>query len=810
MKNFALYLICLLVLPTSLLAQYTGGSGRGDFMMLFPPPPLAIEVTATSGVTGPTAYATLKAAFDKINDGTHQGVITIKINGNTNELASAVLNASGTGSASYTTVTAYPTTSGLSISGLLAAPLIDLNGADHVTIDGRVNQTGSKDLTIQNASSNNNTGTSTIRFINDACANTVTYCTIKGSSNDNSAGILFFSTTTGSTGNDGNTIDHNDITSASGNRPLFAIYANGAPSKSNSENTISNNNIYDFINTQNSSAGIAVMTNNTAWTISNNSIYETTNFNPSSPSPYTAILVDCAASGANFTVSNNFIGGNSASCGGTWQKNSNNNTFYAIKMNVGTGTASNIQGNTIRNISFSNNNGDAPWYGIWVGAGDVNIGTTTANTISSININNNSGSGGANFYGVYNTSGGAVAISNNTIGHATNSNSINAGSNAGGSQQSVYGVFSEGSGNVTISGNLIANILNGNNNSGAGQLGMINGIYAGNGTNTISNNTIRDLMINNSKSGSENNPSLIGINLNATSPGQTISGNTINNLFNPSMPSALIGIRYNGGSSGPNMVSGNFIYNFGAGNTDGNWFGIRIESGVATYANNIISLGRDIAEVIYGVYVNAATPTDNINLYYNTVFIGGSVGSGNLPSAALYCHSNTGVRNFRNNILTNMRSTSGGTGLHFAGYFEVAGGTLTCNYNDYYVSGTGGMLGFFGSGKSVLPIVTGATGNDAKSKAVNPMFASPGGNVAANYLPAEPSLIAKTGTGVTTDYIVATRSSSYPAMGAYEYTVIPPPVVVSATLGVTDDTDYTTLKTAFDAINAGTHQVILR
>src|ERR1051325_2151986 len=60
-----------------------------------------VTVKATAGVLGPTDYPTLKAAFDAINAGTHQSLITIWILGNTSETASAVLNASGTGSASY-------------------------------------------------------------------------------------------------------------------------------------------------------------------------------------------------------------------------------------------------------------------------------------------------------------------------------------------------------------------------------------------------------------------------------------------------------------------------------------------------------------------------------------------------------------------------------------------------------------------------------------------------------------------------------------------------------------------------------------
>ncbi len=121
-----------------------------------------IKTVGTSG-----NFSTLKGAFDAINNGTLSGAITLQIISNTTESSTATLNASGTQSANYTSVVIYPTGSGFSISGNLAFPLIDLNGADNVTIDGRVNASGStKDLTIINSSVSGNSNTSTIRFIN--------------------------------------------------------------------------------------------------------------------------------------------------------------------------------------------------------------------------------------------------------------------------------------------------------------------------------------------------------------------------------------------------------------------------------------------------------------------------------------------------------------------------------------------------------------------------------------------------------------------------------------------------------------------
>lgn len=103
-----------------------------------------VNITATGG-TPNASYATLKAAFDAVNAGTHTGAITMDVVANTTEPAntSAVLNGSGAGTASYTSLIIRPTVDGVSITGTGGngsicggKGLIELNGADNVTIDG--------------------------------------------------------------------------------------------------------------------------------------------------------------------------------------------------------------------------------------------------------------------------------------------------------------------------------------------------------------------------------------------------------------------------------------------------------------------------------------------------------------------------------------------------------------------------------------------------------------------------------------------------------------------------------------------------
>ncbi|HKP02354.1 MAG TPA: Calx-beta domain-containing protein, partial [Chthoniobacterales bacterium] len=128
-----------------------------------------VTVTATAGVTGPTPYVTLGQAFQAINAGTHQGSITIDIATSTNEGGvPANLNSSGAGPAVYTSVLIRPKGDDVAIIG--APPtgigVIQLNGADNVTIDGDNPDTIgiNRNLRIVNAAVDTTTFSSVIRI----------------------------------------------------------------------------------------------------------------------------------------------------------------------------------------------------------------------------------------------------------------------------------------------------------------------------------------------------------------------------------------------------------------------------------------------------------------------------------------------------------------------------------------------------------------------------------------------------------------------------------------------------------------------
>ncbi len=108
-----------------------------------------------SGSTGANAvYTELNLAFTAINGaGTQAGNnIVVSISANTTETASASLNQSD-----WTTLTVRPTAA-VTVAGSIVGAVIKLNGADNVTIDGRIGGVGTnRDLTV----SNTNTSTAT-------------------------------------------------------------------------------------------------------------------------------------------------------------------------------------------------------------------------------------------------------------------------------------------------------------------------------------------------------------------------------------------------------------------------------------------------------------------------------------------------------------------------------------------------------------------------------------------------------------------------------------------------------------------------
>ncbi len=408
-------------------------------MLLLAVPAVAQNVNVNPGAG---SYPTLKAAFDNINNGTHTGAIIIDIVANITEASSAVLNASGAGMASYSSILIQPSGgAAITVSGnLVNGHLIDLNGAQNVTIDGL--NTGGNSLAIVN------TGTglsSTIRFIADAKTNIIQHCTLRGSGTNISSGVVFFSSGA-SSGNDGNNINNCNITAAGTNLPTNGIYSNGTSvTVDNSGNTIHQNSISDYFNAGSVSIGINISsTGNSTWTITNNRLYQTANRIISvNDIMLSGILIGTGSgyvitgniigyANASGTGTTNLLGISSGSLGGIFPSaytlgSASLNTLRYIALNctfTAGGTVSEIQNNTISGFAMITSSGAAANTGIWCGInvnnGNANIGTTSGNTIGATSGNgaiySACFSAGGAIVGIYVNSGNTVNIQNNSFG----------------------------------------------------------------------------------------------------------------------------------------------------------------------------------------------------------------------------------------------------------------------------------------------------------------------------------------------------------------------------------------------------------
>ncbi len=395
-----------------------------------------VSVTATAGTPGPTSYTTLKGAFDAINAGTHQAAVSVSITGNTTETASAVINASGSGSANYTSVTIMPSGGAARmISGSVSSgALIKFNGADHVTLDGSLNGTASRDLSIINTSATAPTVISlaSLGTGEGATHNVIENCNLgTGVTNSSSYGISVGGSTPGTAGadNDNITLQNNSITVAS-----FGIYARGtaAVSAGGDDNlTIRGNHIdHNFTGFSGvSSIGIRVG-NSVASTVSQNTVSQQT----------TAFLAPTAIS-----LETGFVFSSVTRNTVTKSQNFHSGGFGGRGITVGTGTeasAVTIANNVIYGVNGTNNNNFGASSSMGIAIGTIGNSSSLTTITGGINLYFNSvnmtGSMGANptalTAAIYIGSGAsALDIRNNIFGNTQ------VGTSAG---QKNYAIFS--------------------------------------------------------------------------------------------------------------------------------------------------------------------------------------------------------------------------------------------------------------------------------------------------------------------------------------------------------------------------------
>jgi hypothetical protein len=777
-----------------------------------------VTVTGSTGANG--THANLGAAFTIINATAQtNNNIEIKISGNIDEDQN---NGSTLNAGTWTTLKIYPIATSIvtgpsNLGGNNA--VINLNGADNVTIDGRLNQTGAIALTLQALGQNT---VNVIKFSNSAIFNTVKFCTLRGKSNNDGCGLINFSTSTNISGNSFNTIDNCNITSISDTeRSVYGIYSAGISGFENANNTIINNKFYNFGNADRISAAIYIKEFSNTFIINGNHFFQPVTA-PSSSYAMSYIYIN---TGYDYTITNNYMGGTATYCGGTAPtltfSQSGNLNFCPIYLNVGKDYPTNVQNNTIQNLNISCM--DPAFSAIYVAAGAVNIigNTIGSSTIAqSIKINSSNQNdckstyvikikgadnvyiknniiGGiftssTNFskphslYAIYKgltylipsnttltTAAGNLTVTGNTIGSESVPNSMyasNASNNTGNGAgtdnisnvQQLVGIYTAGTDINLINENTIAYLTNANTYNDSGDNKNNLAIYSTAGTNTIKDNIIHDISTPMYFVGGIYQASTTSATV------QDISNNTIYNLSNTYTGNSAVknvGITNISSAAIPETISTNYIYglNVSSTSTNSSIDGIDLLSGTTTCFNNIINLGQNVTQPsqIYGIWDNSTSGANYT--YHNTVYINGS---GNASStAAFYRNNDNKISNIRNNILANTRS--GGT-KNYALFLAQSTSNLTINYNDYYASGTGGVLcSINGTDITTLPAIKTATGQDANSLNTLPTFTNVPTTLATDFrlntqMSGDNTLL----TTVPTDFEGITRTT--PTMGAWE------------------------------------------
>lgn len=761
------------------------------------------QVTVANSTSGNGSYATLKAAFDALNLEEVQAgnAITISVNAATylagSETAVCMLEQPST--SSWTSLNITPVGSVI-ISGAIAAgsPLIDLNGADNVTFNGL--NSGGNSMTISNTTVSATSGTSTIRFQADATNNTITQCSVLGSSNmasGTNGGNIWFGSAAIVTGNDNNTISNCSIGPEGLNLPSKGVYSSGTTTTVttlNSGNTITGCKIFDYFSATVQSAGIYLGNGNTEWTITNNKFYQTATRTQTTGSVHAGIQI-ASNSVNNSLISDNTIGFSSNAGTGTYvfEGVSSSSRFYPIYLSSsGTLVPVSIQGNTIKNIRItgflSGVLTSPPFTAIFANSGLVNIGNVTGNTIGSSTSPSSieyisSGTSTGEIYGIcYSPTTASCNISNNNIGGISGTNSSTGG-------LIIYGIRAR----ISSSGiNTIVNNTVGypaapiDNNSATSNASKVIGISSETGASIVTGNTVEYLNCVAPNVGQGSSSSIIGIystNI-GSSVGNIISQNTVRSLKNSNATEAVwvSGIVYNGNTTGSHTVSKNIVMslNITSSNEFATMNGIYIVGGLTTYKNNFISLGTDNLgnDITNNISINGisetAAGTDNI--YFNSVVICGSgVTTGNANTFSFNSSITFNTRDFRDNIFYNARSNSTGSGSHYAVKVGGSGPNpagLTINNNVYYVSGTGGVFGFYNN----LP-VTGLNswqanvGSDANSFFGNPQFINYKNNFMISL--AVNSVANNNGVtiaGISDDIEGNSRSATKPDIGCDEFT----------------------------------------
>jgi hypothetical protein len=423
----------------------------GAVFLIFSGPFLAsaqVSVTATNGLPGPTVYTDLSSAFAAIDSGTHQGDIIIDITASFTDPAISVLNSTGYRSALYSSVLVRPAVDGVIVSYTSAQGrgMIELNGADNITLDGdNPNTAGiNRNLSFTNTATGTTTYTSVIRIATGAA----------------------------SPFTDANTIVVKNLNI---NGSAVARNATGLTSTTGSENTT-----FGIVAGPNGGATVAalasVSTGMAAGTTVNSLSVQNCAINQCARA--IAFLGADTTSSTGISIQNNLIGNQSATLSGALPYTTPTTTVYTKGIFIQGTKAVTISGNTIKNmVSYVLTPMSAIELSANIGTGVISI---TGNSINGVVQNSSTANGERGIYIA--SSFGSYSISGNTIQNIQGNNPSSTQQPAG-----IQVVTAAPSG--LIEKNKIAKVYNWNNQSYG-----VNGIIMTGGSNiTVQNNWVSDI-----------------------------------------------------------------------------------------------------------------------------------------------------------------------------------------------------------------------------------------------------------------------------------------------------------------------------
>lgn len=658
----------------------------------------------------PSSYPTLKAAFDAINAGAHTGAVQIEILQDTVENTTAVLNASGAGAASFTSVTMVPvgarTVAGNPGNG---QPLVDLNGADNVTING-INHDGNT-LAFSNLSRSDAVGTSTIRLRGDIRSADLSNLRIFSEATvpmGNAGGALVISDALGE-GVDSVRIDGNLIGSSQSDSNLtqgfFCTGATNSVAAGNAALTVSRNRFANIFSSHADSTAIQIGNGCHGLAITDNEIYQSRIQHFGSPRiapTHFGIRIhttSVAVAPNTIYLHRNTIGGSGPNSSADMRLVDGNGKFVGIFIDSGPDQLTESRDNLVGRIERLNADSSgvglaAPFAGLLVtrsyhGSFNDRFGPFVFET-------NRAGAADVVGMGLYG-SGDLLAFNPWLY-------DIKSRSPSGQTQLRLYGIqcvqapgaMSELNLSFARVGGVLSDSLVVESTSPLG--GQVSGVYSECARSLVTNSTIAGLDAP-GQAGDGALAAVLGLYVRSQASGlASIRNNLVSHLRSSGLsgPATVQGIMVdNSATASINSVSLNAIYRLQADAPNAMLQGLRIKSSSSTFVyGNSVKLGEnwDGAPIRAGMAMGGIRleGTGSASVLHNSVLLTGEGVTGSEATRAIELLAPIQAL-MQNNVIANQRSNDTGTGEHVAVWF-VDGYSNQHDYNLYDASGVGGVL----------------------------------------------------------------------------------------------------------------------